>query len=95
MTIVSAGSVASGGVFTTSFNSDHDSFTITASGGTAAGLVVIQDVNGDFDIVVREMVAATTLTLTTSPTPGSSFTTNIAGISVNGLGEHHHQCARH
>ncbi len=75
-----------GGVFTT-FNTDGDKFTVTASGGSAAGLVVVQDVNGDLGVVYRNSTAGSnTLTLTTSATPGSGFTTNIAGISVDGPG---------
>jgi hypothetical protein len=75
-----------GGVFTT-FNTDGDKFTVTASGGSAAGLVVVKDVNGDLGIVYRNSLAGNnTLTMTTSATPGSGFTTNIAGISVDGPG---------
>ncbi len=75
-----------GGVFTT-FNTDGGEFTVTASGGSAAGLVVVKDVNGDLGIVYRNSAAGSnTLTMTTSATPGSGFTTNIAGISVNGPG---------
>jgi len=86
LTVVSAGTVSPGGVFST-FNADGDKLTVTASGGTAAGLVINQDVNGDYDIVFRNASAATnTLTLSTSATPGSGFTTDIAGISVDGPG---------
>ena len=77
---------ATGGVFTT-YNTDSDKFTVTASGGSASGLVALDDVNGDLAFVYRNAAAAAnTLTFTTSATPGSGFTSNLAGISVDGAG---------
>jgi hypothetical protein len=85
VSVAKAGIVAPGGTVT-GFESDSDKFTVSVTGGTAAGLVVIKDqLNGGIDVVVRNAAAATTLTITTTKNVGDGFTL-VNGIAVDGPG---------
>lgn len=80
--------LARGGVVSTTgsvtgFEPDGDKYTITASTGGAAQLVVITNTDNQVDIVIRNAAAATTLTVTTTKLSGDGFT-EIGGIGVNG-----------
>jgi hypothetical protein len=67
------------------FLPDGDKYTVTHSGGAAAGLVVIENARGQIDVVVRNNTAAGTLTITTTKFSGEGLT-DVGGIGVNGAG---------
>jgi hypothetical protein len=67
------------------FLPDGDKYTVTHTGGVAAGLVVVQNDHGQIDIAVRNNAAAGTLNIVTTKFSGDGLT-EIGGIGINGAG---------
>lgn len=84
LTIKRGGTVSASGIVT-GFEEDGDKYTVKASTGAAAQMVVLTNLDGELDIVIRNAAVATTLTITTTKGLGNGFTT-VDGIGVNGAG---------
>ncbi len=73
----------------TGYDAQDDKFTVSASTGVSAQLVVSMNVNNQIDIVVRNNPSAVTLTVTTTKRLGTGFS-SIGGIAIDGTKRRHH-----
>src|SRR5262249_3680754 len=85
LVLARGGTISSTGTVT-GFQPDGDKYTVTASTGAAAQLVVSTNVLNQIDIVVRNTSAAPSLTVTTTKFSGDGFT-EIGGLGVDGPGK--------